>query len=465
MRQSDFVGPLTPEDIITSSNTEHLIYQIKDWLVDKGLSETLALYGVRIVGVIAMVVLAYWANFIAKRIIVRVIRHLITKSKYKWDDILIERKVFNKLSHLAPAVVIYWMAEFVFAGSAGAIQFTQTASLVYMVIAGLLVIDSLLNALVDIYRSFEFSHRLPIRSFVQVFKVLIYFALGISILSIVMGKNPTYFLGGMGAMTAVLMLIFKDSILGFVAGIQLSTNQMVRLGDWIEMPKYGADGDVIDISLTTVKVRNWDKTISTVPTYALISDSFKNWRGMSESGGRRIKRALYIDMTSIQFCPAEMLERFRKIEYITEYIDQKKREIAENNAATPSDQSELLNGRRLTNIGTFRAYVAAYLKNHPKIHQDMTFLVRQLSPTDHGLPLEIYVFSNDQAWANYEALQADIFDHLLAAIGRFDLKVFQNPTGTDFQKLKEPVKIITQNITPKSEPIPLKNKGPRHIKT
>jgi miniconductance mechanosensitive channel len=231
------------------------------------------------------------------------------------------------------------------------------------------------------------------------------------------------------------MLIFKDTILGFVASIQLSGHDMVRIGDWIEMPKYGADGDVIDVSIHTVKVRNWDKTITTIPTYSLVSDAFKNWRGMSESGGRRIKRALHIDLNSIKFCTDEMLERFKKFSLLRDYISSRQEEISRYNQEHKTDTSQLINGRRQTNIGVFRAYIIAYLKNHPKIHKNMTFLVRHLEPTEHGLPVQIYVFSNDQVWANYESIQADIFDHLLAAVPEFELRVFQNPTGHDFASL------------------------------
>jgi miniconductance mechanosensitive channel len=253
-------------------------------------------------------------------------------------------------------------------------------------------------------------------------------------IAIVLNKSPLYFLTGLGALSAVLMLIFKDPILGFVAGIQLTANKMVARGDWLEMPKYDADGDVLEIGLTTVKVQNWDKTITTIPTYALISESFKNWRGMQESGGRRIKRFVYLDLGSIKFCTEEMLERFSRIQYITEYIERKKKEISEYNEAFQVDTSILVNGRHLTNIGTFRAYVTAYLKNHPMINQDMTFLVRQLAPTPQGLPLEIYVFCKDKIWANYEAIQADIFDHILAVVPEFDLRVFQEPSGGDFRE-------------------------------
>jgi miniconductance mechanosensitive channel len=249
-----------------------------------------------------------------------------------------------------------------------------------------------------------------------------------------------YFLSGLGALTAVLLLVFKDTILGFVAGIQLSANKMVAVGDWIEMPKYGADGDVIDVALTTVKVQNFDKTITTIPAYALISDSFKNWRGMFQSGGRRIKRAVHIDMQTVMFCNEEMLARFAKIQYISEYIQRKKEELEKHNAKHQVDNSNLVNGRRMTNVGTFRAYVTEYLKNHPKIHRELTFLVRQLAPGESGLPIEIYVFTNDTEWAHYEAIQADIFDHILAVLPEFDLRVFQNPSGMDFHALQNAAK-------------------------
>lgn len=411
---------------------------IKDWLIGLGLGEAAAVLGVRMLAIVAMLGVACIAYIIANRLLLRVVKNLVERSKTIWDDILLERKVFNRLSYFAPALVIYCMAPFVLSGSSDAINTLQLAVKIYMVIVGLLVFDSFLSSVVDIYRTFEFSQKIPIRGFVQGAKIILFILAGIVILGMITEKSPTIVLGGFGAMMAVIMLIFKDSILGFVAGIQLSANKMIHIGDWIEMPKYGADGDVIDVALTTVKVQNWDKTIATIPTYALISDSFKNWRGMSESGGRRIKRAFYIDMSSIKFCTEEMLGKFKKIKYISEYIERKTEEIKEHNLAAGVDESELVNGRHLTNIGTFRAYVAAYLRNHPKIHQDMTFLVRHLEPTPNGLPIQIYVFSNDQAWANYEAIQADIFDHILAVVPQFELRIFQNPTGADFQNLAHP---------------------------
>jgi len=409
--------------------------QLADWLIRLGMNEgAAAVLGCMLAAMLAIVA-AYVANVIAKRLLLRSIKKVVQRTKTVWDDMLAQQGVFNRLSHLAPAVVVYALAPFVAEGYPSAIAVIQRAAVVYMIVVGLLVLDALLNSLVSIYRTFEMARRRPIRGFVQAAKIILYAVVGIIVISTIMGRSPNLLLGGLGAMTAVVMLIFKDSILGLVAGIQLSTNQMLHIGDWIEMPKYGADGDVIDLTLTTVKVQNWDKTITTIPTYALISDYFKNWRGMSESGGRRIKRSINIDMTSVKFCTAAMLERFKKIKYIEEYVEKKLAEVAEHNQKAGVDESDLINGRHLTNLGTFRAYVVAYLRHHRQVHQGMTFLVRHLQPTETGLPIEIYVFSSDQVWANYEAIQADIFDHILAVIPEFELRVFQNPTGADFRTL------------------------------
>jgi len=270
---------------------------------------------------------------------------------------------------------------------------------------------------------------------VQVLKLVLYFVTGILILSLLLQKTPLYFLSGLGALTAVLLFVFKDVLMGLLAGIQLVANKMVAPKDWIEMPKYGADGDVIEITLTTVKVKNFDNTIITIPTYALINESFRNWRNMNLSGGRRIKRFVNIDLGSIKFCNEEMLERFKGIQFISKGMQDRQKEISSYNIEQNVDERTLVNGRRLTNIGIFRSYVEMYLRQHPKIHQKMTFIVRQLAPGSKGLPIEIYVFCKDTNWTAYEAIQADIFDHILAVVPEFDLQVFQDPSGTDFQKI------------------------------
>jgi miniconductance mechanosensitive channel len=312
---------------------------------------------------------------------------------------------------------------------------SQTLINVLFLLAAMLTVDALLSALLAIYSSSGISKEISITPFVQVLKLALYFVSGILLLSLLLQKTPLYFLSGLGALTAVLMFVFKDILMGFVAGIQLIANKMVAPKDWIEMPKYGADGDVIEITLTTVKVQNFDNTITTIPTYALINESFKNWRNMNLSGGRRIKRYVNIDLSSIKFCDAEMLERFTKIQLITKAIQDRQAEIKVSNEEKNVDESTLVNGRRLTNIGIFRAYVEAYLRQHPQISNQMTFLVRQLSPRENGLPIEIYVFCKETNWNIYEAVQADIFDHILAVVPEFDLRVFQVPSGSDFQKL------------------------------
>ena len=408
-----------------------MIEVIEGWFTGLGLNETGITIAGRASAVVGLLVLAYLANLITKRIILRVVRHLVQKTKTDWDDAMVNRRVFTRLSHLAPALVIWFAAPLVLDGNPELVTAARRIADVYMLLAGLFAVSALLNASGDVYQSFAISRRIPITGYIQIVKIILTAVVTILALSVIMDKSPLVLFTGLGALTAVILLIFKDTILGFVAGIQLVMNDMVRPADWIEMPKYGADGDVIEITLNTVKVRNWDKTITTIPTYALISDSFKNWRGMSESGGRRIKRSLHIDVNSIKFCTPEMIERFSKIQILRGYVEQKLKEMADHNRENDIDETVPVNGRRMTNVGTFRAYLVAYLKAHPKIHQHMTFLIRQLQPTDKGLPFEIYVFSNDQRWGPYEAIQADIFDHIFSALPEFDLRPFQNPSGLE----------------------------------
>ena len=414
-----------------------MVGQLQEWLVGNGLDMFNANVLANLIAICALVVISFVLNFVGRQLLLGVIHYVVSKSETKWDDIFLKRKVFNYISHYLPALGVYLVLPIVFLGSPQLIDIATNLVYIYIIFVSVLVLDSFLKAIQDVYQEFEVSKKVPIKGIVQVLQIVVYFVGIIFFIALILNKSPFYLLSGLGALTAILLLVFKDVILGFVAGIQLAANKMVMHGDWVEMPKYGADGDVIDIALTTVKIQNWDKTITTIPTYALISDSFKNWRGMQDSGGRRIKRAITIDMNSIKFCDEEMIERFSKIRYISDYVEQKKKEVAEYNSLNKVDTEMLVNRRRLTNVGTFRAYIVAYLKNHPKIHQNMTFLVRQLKPTELGLPLEIYVFTNDIEWANYEAIQADIFDHLLAILPEFDLRIFQNPSGQDFRSLKE----------------------------
>ena len=410
---------------------------IRDWIIGQGLDLSAANLLARALVFVLIIIISIIAYWLAKHFILKGLAAIISRTATQWDDMILKEKVFSRLAHLAPAIVIYLSIFIPFAGYDWLITLINGLALIYIISMLILALDAFLNAALAIYTSYEVSKRIPIKGFIQVFKILIYFTGGIFIISILMNKTPIYLFSSLGALTAVLMFIFKDAILGFVAGIQLSANRMVSTGDWIEMPKYGANGDIIEIALTTVKVQNFDKTITTVPTYALITESFKNWRGMSESDGRRIKRSINIDMNTIQFCTEDMLDRFKKIQYISTYIEKKKTELSEINKLEQIDKSSVVNGRRMTNIGTFRAYVEAYLRNHPMVNQEMTLLVRQLAPTEHGLPIEIYVFSKDQEWGIYENVQANIFDHILAVIPEFDLRVFQDPSGMDFKKLAD----------------------------
>jgi miniconductance mechanosensitive channel len=403
-------------------------------LTSTGMSESMLVFIENATIIIVTIGLAILADFVAKKIIIVAITRLAKRSKNDWDDIFVERRVFNRLAHIAPAIIVFNALDYIFEAT-GWVSFMENLTQSYMTLVVVMVIDAILNALHEVYRKLPVSKGRNIKGFVQVVKIIFYFAGIILIISIFSGEAPKVLLGGLGAMAAVLMLVFKDTILGFVASIQLSANKMVNVGDWISMPKYNADGDVMDISLNTVKVQNWDKTIATIPTYALVSESFNNWKGMEESGGRRIKRSLNIDMNSVGFLDKEQIEKFRNYHLLAVYIEETEKEISGYNKSLKVDDSVVTNGRRMTNLGTFRAYMESYLHNHPKINNEMTFLIRHLQPTEKGLPIEIYVFSSDQAWANYEAIQADIFDHTLAILPEFGLRVFQNPTGDDFQKL------------------------------
>jgi len=409
--------------------------QIKNSLMTLGLQDQWLALGIQVILIVGVLFLSVIVNFITKKIILSNIRKLISKTKTKMDDILLENKIFDRLSHIAPAIVIYYSAALIFPKQDALALLTTRISIVYMVIIGATVFEAALNSVYSIYKASSSTRNLPIKSIIQVLKLIVFVLTVIFVLSILMDKSPWAFLSGIGAMTAILMLVFKDTILGFVASLQLSANDMVQPGDWIEMPQFGADGDVIEVTLNAVKVQNWDKTISTIPTYSLISDSFKNWRGMSKSGGRRIKRSILIDINTVKLCSAQLVEKFKKMDLLKDYLKEKEEEVKTYNQDNKIDMSEAVNGRRLTNLGTFRAYIKEYLKQNPKIHKDMTFLVRQLEPQTNGIPIQLYVFSNDINWINYESIQADIFDHLLAIIPEFELKVFQNPSGNDFQRI------------------------------
>lgn len=410
---------------------------IQGWLTNLGMSKELAAVVTDYTGLVLVFLIAFISYFVAKKLIVNLMHVLVRKSKTNWDNVLAEKRVFIRLSYLAPAIIIHLFTPLVIPDYKATIEVVHLVLSIYIVIMSVSIVTSVMNAFYDIYQNYEVAKTRPIKGYLQVAKITVYIIAGVAILSVVLGKSGFGWLAGFGAFSAVLMLVFKDPILGFVGGIQLTANNMVRLGDWITMSKYGADGTVIDITLTTVKVQNWNKTITTIPTYTLVTDYFQNWRGMEESGGRRIKRSINIDMTSVRFCTKEMLERFKKIQFVTEYVDKKDKELAAYNQKHEIDNSVLVNGRRQTNLGIFRAYLKHYLRNKPEVNMDMTFLVRQLQPTENGIPIEVYVFSKEQDWALYEDIQSDIFDHILAVVPHFDLEVFQSPTGEDFKQFSK----------------------------
>ncbi|WP_417762431.1 mechanosensitive ion channel family protein [Shewanella sp.] len=408
---------------------------LSQWLTQVGVASEPSDWLSSLLLVCACLVLAVIVYLILRRGVVGAMNAVILRSKATWDDIFVRYRVLEKLAMVAPIMVLKLLIPVALSAHDVAERLSDRLITVWLVIAVVRALYSALDAANEVADVKLISRRLPIKSFVQLFKLFLFFIAIIVSISIVSDQSPVYFLSGLGVATGLVMLVFRDTILGFVAGIQLAANRMVSPGDWIQMEKYGADGAVEEVSLITVKVRNWDHTISMIPAYALVSDAFKNWRGMTESGGRRIKRAVNIDINSIRFLTEADRPRLSKINYLKDYLPKKTKELGESNAKV-SDMDSLVNGRRLTNVGTFRAYLVEFLRHHEKVHQDMTLMVRQLAPTTEGLPLEIYIFTNDTRWVYYEEIQADIFDHVFAILPEFDLRAFQGPTGLDVRSIK-----------------------------
>lgn len=381
------------------------------------------------IDLLILLLVAWIADRIAKLVILRLVSAYVKRSKNQWDDLFLERKVFNNLAHLAPAFAVYQLFPLFFKDFEGLTNLLLRATEIYAVVVVVMVANSFLNAVRDILFKTESLKDKPIGSYVQLAKITMYMFGGVYLISLLIGKDPLAIMAGFGAATAVLLLIFRDTILGLVASITISANDMVRIGDWVSFDKYGADGDVIEISLTTVKVKNWDATITTVPTYAFMSDAFKNWRNMQALGARRIKRSLSVTMSTVTLVNSEMLERYKKIQLIQPFIDQRQQEIEKYNAEHKADKSVQINGRNMTNLGLFRRYAEEYIRRNPHISKELTLMVRQLEPSELGIPLELYCFSTDTRWVYYESIQADIMDHLIAATAYFDLEVFERPTG------------------------------------
>ena len=415
-----------------------LLNNIDEILIAWGMNPQTAGWADQFIAFALVLVLAFAADFICRKVLLRAIARLVQKTKATWDDILFDRRVMVYLSHMVAPVVIYLLLPVAFAQTDSVtLNFIRRLCFIYIIFSFLFFINAFLKAAYTVYSAKESMRDRPLKGLLQTLQVSLWLIGIIVIVAELLGKSPYSLLAGLGASAAVLMLVFKDSIMGFVSGVQLSANDMLKVGDWITMPKYGADGTVIEVTLNTVKVRNWDNTITTIPPYLLVSDSFQNWRGMRESGGRRVKRSINIDMTSVRFCTPEMLEKYRKIQLLKDYIDRTEAVVEAYNEENGIDNEVLVNGRRQTNLGVFRAYLTAYLKSLPVVNKELNCMVRHLQPTDHGLPVELYFFSTIKEWIPYEGVQADVFDHVLAIIPEFGLRVFQSPSGADLQRLAE----------------------------
>lgn len=388
-----------------------------------------------LVGLILLCLVAAIANIIVKQVILRLALRALDNNAQALSGRQLD-PIVERLANIVPAIIVVRGIALVPHLPADGITVTRNVVGAVIVLTVVMAVSAALNLANDLYQRRPDAASRPIKGYIQVAKILLFAGCAILIVAVLMDQSPLLLLSGLGAMAAVLMLVFKDTILSLVASVQLTSNDMLRVGDWIEMPQLNADGDVIDIALHTVKVQNWDKTITSIPTYRLISDAYKNWRGMSDSGGRRIKRSLYIDQNSVRFLTPDEQASLGRFAVLKSYLDAKRDEIERWNRQLGTRDSDPVNQRALTNVGTFRAYVDAYLKGHPGIHQDMTLMVRQLQPTADGLPIEIYCFTNTVAWSAYEGIQADIFDHLLAILPQFGLRLFQTPSGMDVRQLR-----------------------------
>lgn len=393
---------------------ESIYNELMVWLQQSGIAEEYALWLMRAVVVLSILLLVYVLDTICRKAIIPIIRKVTLKTQMTWDEHLLNDEVLNNACHLIPPAVFYLLIPLAFPEESEMLEFIFKICYIYIVIAAMKLICSFISSLYTLSNEHEKLKEHTLKGFYQMLKLVVVCVGVIIIIATLIDKSPLAILTGLGAGAAILMLVFQDMIKGLVAGVQLTANDMLRPGDWITVPKYGADGDVIDVSLTTVKVRNWDKTITTVPPYALVNDSFQNWRGMFDIGGRRVKRSINIDMHSIRFCTAEEMSRYRQQPWMEGFEETGSHEV---------------------NLYVFRKYVEYYLRHHPKVNQELLLIVRQLQPTADGLPLELYFFSADTMWVKYEALQSEVFDHVLAVIHDFDLRVFQSPSGLDLQSL------------------------------
>ncbi len=417
---------------------EDIVKWVHRLLLDMGVHSSAADWLDRTIIVATIVVLALLAGFILNYALVGAIQRIVKHTKAKWDDLLFESKLLRKLFSVVPAFMVYVLLPLAFAHDSWWLHFLRKGCVLVIVWLVLMFLNTFIKNAFNFIESKEEYRDRPMRGLSQILQITLFFIGCVVIISIIIEKSPWNIFAGVGASAAVLMLIFKDSILGFVSGVQLSANNMLRPGDWISMPKYGADGTVIEVTLNTVKVRNFDNTITMIPPYALTSDSFQNWRGMEESPGRRVKRSINIDMNSVKFCNSEMLDKYKTIGILKAYIEETQRNVEAMNAQLGIDDPFSVNSLRQTNIGVFRRYLDFYLQNLPTVNHNMTCMVRQLQPTENGIPIELYFFSAIKEWVGYERVQADVFDHLLGIIPFFGLNVFQNPSGADFRRISSP---------------------------
>ena len=410
---------------------ESIFNELRKLLIEQGLTGGALIYSYFLIGSISITLFLFITIFVTRQVFIGVVKSAKTKSN--WQQALYEFRVFRAFALIFGAYIIYNAVPYLFIDFKNWFFYALIFSKIYVVLATLFAINAFLNALVSIMESSRKYADKPIRSYKQVAKIVIYIFGFVLILSIILNQSLVYIFGGFGAVTAVFILVFRDPILGFVASVQMSAIDLVRVGDWITVEKYGADGEVTEINLTTIKVRNWDKTVTIVPSYAIVSESFKNWRAMEESEGRRIKRHINIKISSIKFCDEELIGRLQSIDFLKDYLKETQLQIEQFNAENTVNPNNLVNGRHMTNIGTFRVYAEKYLESNPSINTDLTFMVRQLQATENGLPIEIYVFSKEKALKKFEEVAADIFDHLLAAVPYFDLEIFQSPSGSDMR--------------------------------
>ena len=415
-------------------NIKYLLY---DYLITIGLSESAAKYLNMFLLLAALLILVFLIDFIVRKIILKFFTQFSKTTKTNFDDLLVKNKTPRNMAHIIPLIIALELSPIVFVDFDYFGAIIEKGLRLFAIVLILWIVRSILSTFKDYLKTLESSKDKPIDSYIQVFMIFAWVFGILAAFAIVTGIEFIKFITTIGAASAVLILVFKDTILGFVASIQVSINDMVRIGDWITFEKYGADGDVTEINLSTVKVQNFDKTITTIPTYALISDSFKNWRGMEDSGGRRIKRALNIKLASVCYVSQEHVNELKKIQSITAYLEMRQADIEIYNATNNIHKELLLNGRNLTNIGVFRKYIETYIENHSGIHKEMIIMVRQLAPGTQGIPIEIYAFSRDKRWENYEYIMADIFDHVIAAVPYFNLEIFELPSNSSFLNSKD----------------------------